>query len=87
MNGYIIQGKGKYSSNSIFLPAAGFGTGSLLAENGGSGCYWSSRIPDSSNSSEFAWRLFFKSNQHNAGFWYEYRCDGSSIRPVQTDDK
>ena len=41
VNGYKITGKGTYSSNSIFLPAAGYIAGRLNAQ-GGEGHYWTS---------------------------------------------
>ena len=51
--GYRFTGKGDYSSNSIFLPAAGFSAGRerLYAES--NGYYWSSKEKDPNN----AWTL------------------------------
>ncbi len=46
-NGYVVRGRGAYSSASIFLPAAGlggggFGDGTSLYRAGSLGYYWSS---------------------------------------------
>ena len=41
VNGYKITGKGTYSSNSIFLPAAGYKAARLNSQ-GGEGFYWTS---------------------------------------------
>ena len=41
VNGYKITGKGTYSSNSIFLPAAGY-IAARLNSQGGEGHYWTS---------------------------------------------
>ena len=46
-SGWIFKGKGEYSSNSIFLPAAGV---NLRREGAGNiGYYWSTSIADESN--------------------------------------
>jgi len=42
VNGYEVRGKGDYISASIFLPAAGWGSGTSLFGAGSDGCYWSS---------------------------------------------
>ena len=45
--GWTFAGKGDYSSNSIFLPAAGFNSGDGRFNAGGCGCYWSSTMSGS----------------------------------------
>ena len=79
VNGYIVSGKGNFSSASIFLPAAGYGYGTSLYDAGSDGVYWSS-VPRGSNS-HYAWSLNFDSGGH-----YTYgirRFYGQSVRPVQ----
>ena len=76
--GYIVRGKGDYSSKSIFLPCAGYGSGTSLSATGSSGCYRSS-VPLSDNYS--AWCLGFYSGYH---YTKDYiRINGRSIRPLQ----
>ena len=59
VNGRLVTGKGAFSTKSIFLPAAGYGGGSVLKDPGSDGYYWSS-TPYSEDSS-YAWRLSFGS--------------------------
>ena len=65
------------SGNSIFLPAAGWRSGSALygADTGGN--YWSS-APDSST--DDAYRLHFNSGRRGT-YWF-YRYNGFPVRPV-----
>ena len=79
VRGYVIQGRGDYFSNRIFLPAAGRGHGATLYAAGSYGIYWSS-IPNSDNI--HAWDLRFNSDDHCTGNHY-YRYNGLSVRPVQ----
>jgi len=79
VNGYVVRGRGDYSSNSIFLPCAGYGGGSSLRNAGSSGNYWSS-VPLSDYGS--AWCLGFYSGGHYADS-YDCRDYGRSVRPVQ----
>lgn len=74
--GYMFTGKGDYSGNSIFLPAAGTGTDSMLTGSGRGGYYWSSSFSSSSS----AFSLFFRSG--NATTDSYYRCYGFPVRPV-----
>ena len=62
-SGYTLTGKDGYSSNSIFLPAAGyFNYNNKTVNNAGSnGNYWSS-APNGSNN---AYNLNFNSGNHN----------------------
>ena len=76
--GYLVKGKGGYTSASIFLPCAGYGNGTSLGNAGSGGYSWSS-VPNSGGSS--AWGLYF-------GSGYRSTCNGSrglgqSVRPVQ----
>ena len=79
VNGYIVRGKGDYSSKSIFLPCAGYGLGTSLSDAGSLGDYCSS-VPDSY--SYYAWYLNFDSSSH---YTRDYcgRYDGQSVRPLQ----
>ena len=80
VNGYVVRGRGAYASNSIFLPAAGLGSGTSLryasSGSGGSGYYWSSSGPRS------AYGLLFGSDRRSTGGNVDKKC-GRSIRPVQ----
>ena len=80
VNGYVIRGRGDYASNSIFLPAAGYGDGTSLIDSGSRGYYWSS-VP-LSGSYNYSCYLCFYSGHHNTSDYY-YRCLGQSVRPVQ----
>ncbi len=80
VNGYVVRGRGDYSANSIFLPAAGFGDGTSLDLAGSYGSYWSS-VPGESYS-DYAWFLYFNSGRHST-FSYYYRDLGQFVRPVQ----
>ena len=76
--GWLVKGRGAYSSKSIFLPAAGCGHDSLLYCLGSEGDYWSSSPSDYSS---FAWYLRFSS-----AYFYRtsfHRCHGRSVRPVR----
>ena len=76
--GYVVSGKGDYSSASIFLPCAGYGFGTSLRNAGSGGYYWSS-VPNSG--STYAWYLRFDSSGHGTGSGSRYF--GHSVRPVQ----
>lgn len=78
VHGYIVRGKGDYASNSIFLPAASSGYGTLLYSAGSEGTYWSS-VPNSDDyNSRF---LCFDSSYPDTR--YGYRRNGLPVRPVQ----
>ena len=74
--GYKFTGKGDYSGNSIFLPAAGGGDGSTLRNAGSGGIYWSSSYYGSGN----AYDLNFFSG--NAYTYDNFRYYGFPVRPV-----
>ena len=77
VNGYIVQGKGNYSSAEIFLPCAGNGDGTSLYRAGSYGYYWSSVTYSDYNDS---WSLYFNSGCHYSS--HAYRYDGQSVRPL-----
>ena len=77
--GRLVKGKGAYSSASIFLPAAGYGSGGYLDDSGSYGNDWSS-TPNPDNSDN-AWGLYF-----NSGYFLRGRNDrsgGQSVRPLR----
>ena len=76
--GYLVSGIGDYSSNSIFLPCAGYADYKDLLNVGSDGYYWSS-VPDSGN--YYAWDLNFASSGRYMR--NPYRVYGQSVRPVQ----
>ena len=79
VNGWIVRGRGDYSANSIFLPAAGYGGVTSLNGPGSDGRYWASE-PDSDYGN--ASYLYFNSSYHYTDYYYRYY--GRSIRPVQS---
>lgn len=78
VNGYVIRGKGDYSSASIFLPCAGYGSGASLYNAGSRGYYWSS-VPYTGD--WHAWNLYFDSSRRYTD--YNPRRYGQSVRPLQ----
>ena len=77
VRGLIIRGRGNYTSNSIFFPAAGGGSGTSLALSGSVGWYWSSVLcPNDAKGFGFdsSGRFLFAGGGLHAGF---------PIRPVQ----
>ena len=83
VEGFVVRGRGAYTSASIFLPAAGYGSGTSLGLvphiSGPYGLYWSS-VPNSDNNN-YAWELFFYSDYNEMES--DPRYSGQSIRPVQ----
>ena len=79
VSGYVVRGRGGFASNSIFLPAAGYGYGTFLRYAGSRGYFWSS-VPHESYS-DSARGLYFGSDLHNA--YCDYRNLGFSVRPVR----
>jgi uncharacterized protein (TIGR02145 family) len=77
--GRLVTGRDEFADRSIFLPAAGYGSGSSLYGPGSRSYYWSS-TPYSGNS-EIAWYLIFKSDSFDRGYYYRHY--GQSIRPVR----
>ena len=83
VSGRLVTGKGAYANRSIFLPAAGSGSGSYLYSTGSNGYFWSS-TPDSGHSGN-AWGLDFPSSPSggvNCSNGYD-RYGGLSVRPVR----
>ena len=87
VNGYVVRGRGDYATFSIFLPAAGYGTGASLysgsnGSNGGSGLYWSS---EQGTSHKSACRLNFDTSYGPwVSIYFNYGRDwGLTVRPVQ----
>ena len=81
VKGYVVRGRGDYVSASIFLPAAGYGTGTSLNSVGASGYYWFANPHangDGSHDYDYA---------SNIGGNYvsdaQCRYFGLSIRPIQ----
>ena len=77
VEGYSVRGRGNYASNSIFLPAAGYGNRSSRIDDD-SGYYWSS-VP--CEDSYKAWCLHFYSSDHKTSSYERYY--GLPVRPVQ----
>ena len=78
VNGYEV--KSKKNGNSIFLPAAGYRTGSELKVASSEGSYWSSSLY--TGGSDGARDLIFDSVVRNWNHNY-IRCYGFSVRPVR----
>lgn len=76
VNGYKVTSK--TNGSSIFLPAAGYRTGSSLYNAGSDGGYWSSSlITDFPN---YAWGVYFDSGNVDRSSGNRYY--GRSVRPV-----
>lgn len=75
VNGILVTGK---NGNSIFLPAAGWLSGTTLNNNGERGEYWSSSLDDYYSYCTFH-TYFYSGNIDRSA---ERRCYGLSIRPV-----
>ncbi|MBQ3300634.1 MAG: fimbrillin family protein [Eggerthellaceae bacterium] len=77
--GYLVTSKKSgYTSNSIFLPAAGRRGDSSFSRQGSGGYYWSSSLLSSNPGG--AWYLYF--NSSNAGMSSDYRFNGYTVRAV-----
>ena len=79
-SGYKFTGQGDYSSNSIFLPAAGYydyEAGDVFVQ-GSNGYYWSST--PNADDSDCAYYLGFKSNDLDV--YDDRRGSGYSVRAV-----
>ena len=78
VNGYVVRGRGDYTSACIFLPAADNGKGPSLDSAGSNGYYWSSVPASGSNG---AWSLLFFSSYHSTNG--NFRYFGQPVRPLQ----
>lgn len=67
------------NNNSIFIPVAGYNTGSYVTSQGSLGHYWASSIK--TDDSRYAYYLDFSTNYSPEISW-GYRCYGLTIRPV-----
>ena len=83
VSGRLVTGRGEFSSNSIFLPAAGYGTASYIDGVGSSCYYWSSSIEHTNYTSEFAWDLCATSSWLDGRSNVYYCNRGLSVRPVR----
>ena len=81
VNGYLVRGKGEYSSKSIFLPCAGDGGGTSSLSYAGSNGYYCSSVPHLELDGHFAGGLYFNSGGHHMCGTFRYR--GLPVRPVQ----
>ena len=80
LNGvYGMKITSKSNGNSIFLPAAGYRSGTSLDYAGSLGYYWSRSLRPSY--SDYAYYLYFDSSFIYAD--YGSRCCGRSVRPVR----
>ena len=77
--GYLVKGQGDYSSKSIFLPAAGYGSRGYLDDSCSSGHAWSST--PNPHDSLGAWHLAFGSGGFDRDDGYRYY--GQSVRPLR----
>ena len=79
--GWVICGRGAYSSNSIFLPRPGAAIKTSIYCAASTGNYWSS-VPVSDDCYN-ALNLYFVSNYYHANYYGTRRYYGTSVRPVQ----
>jgi TPR repeat protein len=77
VEGYVVRGRGKYASKSIFFPAAGQGYDTSLGHSGSYG-YFLSSVPYSDSYN--ARLLYFYSSDRRTDL--NSRDDGQSVRPV-----
>ena len=77
VKGYIVSGRDDYASNSIFLPCAGYCSGTSISNLGSKGCYWSAVTGTGVTS----WNLDFSSIHRSTGYYG--RHIGQPVRPVQ----
>lgn len=84
VSGYRVTGKDSYSSASIFLPAAGRGSGTSLSFSGSHGYFWSSVLAYSEYY-DYSKSLSLWYDSRFSYFYNEssYRYCGHSVRPVQ----
>ena len=79
VKGLLCTGRGDYSSNSVFLPAAKFSKHGLVVDLGDNG-YWSS----TPYGSDYAYSLYFKSGEQNVT--NRSRFNGYSVRAVLAEE-
>lgn len=79
VNGYLFTDD---NSNSIFLPAAGYGGGTDLYDAGDGGYYWSSSLRTDYPVRAYSLDFGDDSGDEYADTFYEARCDGQSVRAL-----
>ena len=80
VDGYTVSGKGAYSGNSIFLPAAGYFSGTYNSDEDWAGSYWTSTLYHANNFK--AIKLDFTKNASSLRTKETNREFGLPIRPV-----
>ena len=79
VKGYTVTSRVPgYVGNQIFLPAAGYRSGTSLYSAGSGGYYWSSSL--NTGYSSYAWSVYFNSSSVLRS--YDDRYYGQSVRPV-----
>ena len=78
VKGYKVTG---LNGNSIFLPAAGYRSGTSLDDDGGYGLYWSASLNEDGYG-DHAWGLYFGDGDYYS-YRYYYRGYGLTVRPVK----
>ena len=81
VNGRLFTSK--TNGNSIFVPAAGYGSYGSMYNVGSSGSLWSSSLDG--GDTNYAWGLYFYSD--NVGLGGDGRCNGRSVRGVVAASK
>lgn len=80
VQGFVVRGRGRYASATIFLPCAGKGDGASLDAVGSTGYYCSSSPESDGNT--YSWYLSFDSSSRDTCYGDCYL--GRSVRPVQS---
>ena len=76
--GRIFTGKGAYSSNSVFFPAAGYCNKGNVYNQGSNGRFWSS----TPSGSDYAYVLYVGSSSQSVTDYMRSRSHGYSVRAV-----
>ena len=79
INGYLVEGT---NGNSIFLPAAGYRSGSSLNEDGTKGMIWSSSLYYLGSGDRCSYSLIYDSKYDEYYTYALSRCYGVPVRPV-----
>ena len=82
--GYVVRGRGEYTSNSIFLPCVGNGNGTSFNDSSSYGSYWSSELGTDGNC---AGGIDFGYGDTYHEPYYDDLYYGHSVRPVQGGSK
>ena len=81
VDGYVVRGRDSYASNSIFLPCAGYGSGTSLHNAGSDGYYWSSIHHSDNYYDGGTWGLTFNSSYYYTSCYHRYF--GQVVRPLR----